>query len=422
MKKVHKSCFHCGPLPVNHLANWLNDLLSHITRQLEKKLFYSAAGKKRFFLRRGISFSFFTPAPILVRGFIWLLQKIKIISFKTEVERSKVYNRTLVLLDEAQKRGIKTGAVLFLGRYNNQFFAEVNGRKIFFEGLPLGRRSIKAANLFIDDKAEIKKILRQNNLPFVEGKYFWSGKKAYEYGLTLGFPLVVKPRWGSVSRHVFLNINDELALVKAIEAVKKICPAFIVEKYLAGAEVYRATLVNFELGGVVKRLPANIVGDGRRTITQLVAAKNSHPWRGQPKQKNATYLKIVIDETTQKLLSQQGFSLDSVPAANQRVFLQEKIILDLGADLIEVSGQVHSDNRALFEEVAEIFDAGVLGIDFLCQDIGASWKGQKCAIMELNSLPFIDMHHFPLEGEPRNLAGMIWEMVLNNNQQPTTNN
>ncbi|TSC53111.1 MAG: hypothetical protein LiPW39_434, partial [Parcubacteria group bacterium LiPW_39] len=184
----NKPCSHCGPLPVNHLANWLNDLLSHTTRQLEKKLFYSAAGKKRFFLRRGISFSFF----------IWLLQKIKILSFKTEIERSKVYNRTLVLLDEAQKRGIKTGAVLFLGRYNNHFFAEVNGRKIFFEGLPLGRRPLKAANLFVDDKAEIKKILRQNELPFVEGKSFWSRVQGLKYARQLGWPLVVKPRWGSV--------------------------------------------------------------------------------------------------------------------------------------------------------------------------------------------------------------------------------
>jgi len=409
---INKPCPHCGPLPVNHLASWLNDLLGHITRQLEKKLFYSVAREKRFFLKRGISFSFF----------IWLLQKIKIISFKTEIERSKVYNRTLVLLDEAQKRGLKTGAVLFLGRYNNQFFAEVNGRKIFFEGLPLGRRPLKAANLFVDDKAEIKKILRQNELSFVEGKSFWSRARGLKYARQLGWPLVAKPRWGSVSRHVFLNIKNEAALKRAIGAVKKICPAFIVEKYLAGAEVYRATLVNFKLGGVVKRLPANIVGDGHRTITQLIEAKNSHPWRGEPKQKNATYLKIVIDETTRQLLNSVNLSLDSVPAANQRVFLQEKVILDLGADLIEVSGYVHSDNQALFEKIAEIFDARILGVDFLAEDIGISWKEQKCAIIELNSLPFIDMHHFPLEGAPRNLAGMIWKMVLNNNQQPTTNN
>jgi len=409
---INKPCPHCGPLPVNHLASWLNDLLGHITRQLEKKLFYSVAREKRFFLKRGISFSFF----------IWLLQKIKIISFKTEIERSKVYNRTLVLLDEAQKRGLKTGAVLFLGRYNNQFFAEVNGRKIFFEGLPLGRRPLKAANLFVDDKAEIKKILRQNELSFVEGKSFWSRARGLKYARQLGWPLVAKPRWGSVSRHVFLNIKNEAALKRAIGAVKKICPAFIVEKYLAGAEVYRATLVNFKLGGVVKRLPANIVGDGHRTITQLIEAKNSHPWRGEPKQKNATYLKIVIDETTRQLLNSVNLSLDSVPAANQRVFLQEKVILDLGADLIEVSGYIHSDNQALFEKIAEIFDARILGVDFLAEDIGISWKEQKCAIIELNSLPFIDMHHFPLEGAPRNLAGMIWKMVLNNNQQPTTNN
>ncbi len=86
-------------------------------------------------------------------------------------------------------------------------------------------------------------------------------------------------------------------------------------------------------------------------------------------------------------------------------------VKDLGADLIDVTDECHSQNIKMFEKIARIFDAKILGIDFLAGDISQSWQEQKCAIIELNSLPFIDMHHWPLEGRPRNLAGMVWEMV-----------
>lgn len=401
---IKKPCPHCGPLAINHFASWLNSFIEHFVNQLDKRL-------SGFWARMSSGFVGKAQDKFLL-FFLAALQKAKIISLKTDFERHKIYNRTLVLLDEAKARGIKAGAVLFFGRYTNHFFAQIGGRKIFFEGLPLGKSSGKAEKVFIDDKAELKKILRQYNLPFVEGKSFWRSKNAFDYGLELGFPLVVKPRCGSISRHTFINILNKSELAKAIKVAKKVCPWIIVERCLSEMEVFRATVVNFKLGGAAKRMPANVIGDGFLSVQELVEAKNSHPWRGQPKQKDCTYLKIVIDDTTQRLLAIQDLTLASIPEPSQTVFLQEKVILDLGADLIDVTDSVHPDNISLFEQVAKIFGTKLVGIDFLCQDIAVSWQTQKCAIIELNSLPFIDMHHFPLEGQPRNLASQLWEMVL----------
>lgn len=401
---IKKICPHCGPLAVNHFASWLNNFIEYFINQLDKRL-------SGFWARMCSGFIGKAQDRFLL-FFLAAFQKAKIISLKTDFERHKIYNRTLVFLDEAKARGIEAGAVLICGRYSNHFFAQIGGRKIFFEGLPLGKSSGKAEKVFIDDKAELKKILRQNNLPFVEGKSFWSRKNAFDYGLALGFPLVVKPRWGSISRHTFINIQNRLELSEAIKGAGQISPWIIVERYLPEMEVFRATIVNFRLGGAAKRMPANVIGDGCLSVQELVEAKNMHPWRGQPRQKDCTYLKIVLDKKSEELLRAQGLALNSVPDKERRVFLQEKIILDLGADLIEMTGLVHQDNILLFEQVAKIFGTKLVGIDFLCQDIAVSWQAQKCAIIELNSLPFIDMHHFPLEGQPRNLASQLWEMVL----------
>lgn len=87
------------------------------------------------------------------------------------------------------------------------------------------------------------------------------------------------------------------------------------------------------------------------------------------------------------------------------------MILDLGSDLHEVTSITHKDNFQLFERVARGFRTRLVGIDFLAEDISLSWKEQKSAVIELNSLPYIDMHHFPTDGLPVNVAGYLCDLV-----------
>ena len=63
--------------------------------------------------------------------------------------------------------------------------------------------------------------------------------------------------------------------------------------------------------------------------------------------------------------------------------------------------------------VTQIFDAKILGLDILVPDIAKSPSRKNSVyVIEINSLPFIDMHHYPYQGKPRNVAAAIWQMVL----------
>lgn len=68
----------------------------------------------------------------------------------------------------------------------------------------------------IDDKYNLKKYLQKNNFPYAYCKSFLNKKKAYNYGLKLGFPLVVKPRNSSLSQHVIVNIKSEDELLRQL--------------------------------------------------------------------------------------------------------------------------------------------------------------------------------------------------------------
>ena len=52
-----------------------------------------------------------------------------------------------------------------------------------------------------------------------------------------------------------------------------------------------------------------------------------------------------------------------------------------------------------------------VGFDFIIPNISKSWQEQKCGFIEVNSLPFINLHHDPLLGQPINVAAKVWDMV-----------
>ena len=281
--------------------------------------------------------------------------------------------------------------------------------------MPIADFISKYDTRLVDDKEKTKSHLQKGNFPVAEGKsfWFWQKKKAIEFGTKkLGYPLVVKPRSGSVSRHVTTNIQNSEKLKIAIDKAVIYSPAFIIEKFIPDTAVYRATVIDFDYVACVKQVPANVVGDGISTIRELIDKKNSTPRRGEPHQKEYTLYKIIENETTEKLLSERGYTFLSVPKENEVIFLQKDSFLKLGGDLVDVTSEVHPDNLEFFRHVAGFFDIRVVGIDFLAQDISCSWKEQQCAILELNSVPCIELHHFPSSGAPQNVARAVADLFF----------
>ena len=227
----------------------------------------------------------------------------------------------------------------------------------------------------------------------------------------LGFPLVVKPKLGSLSKHITCNIQNEADLKKAIHIAQIINPEFIVEKFIEG-DVHRVTLVNHKMAGCCLREAPNVVGDGMHTITESDWNKNEHPWRGEAHQKNFTLHKISADENTKFFLAKQGLALETVLPPGTKAYLHSKIILKGGVDIHDKTDEIHPDNIALFQKISRLCDTPLVGLDFICQDISPPHHQQKCAVLEANSLPYIDMHHYPVTGQPRNVAGLIMDYVF----------
>lgn len=392
-----KFCKDCGMPATYHIQTWLDELAGHL---LSFRVLHFVSKHLEMYL------------DALLEKFLVLF---RLASLREDFTRADIQLRSSCFIEEVRKQGIKIKALYGPFGYTNHFQMRI-GKKVFrFEGLPEAKFLSKYEDHIVDNKKIARRYLKKGNFPVAKGKafWFWQKKKAYYYGRNqLGFPLVVKPRSGSVSRHVTTNIKSAEQLKYAIDKAIIYSPAFIIEKFIPNTSVYRATVIDFDFVAVVKQVPANVVGDGKHTICWLIDEKNNSPQRGEPQQKEFTLYKLVEDEVTEKLLQGKGYDFSTVPAEGEIVYLQKDSFLKLGGDLCEVTAKVHPDNFQLFREAAKFFDIRVVGIDFLAQDISLSWKNQPCAILELNSLPCIEMHHFPWSGEPQDVARALVKMVL----------
>jgi len=393
-KKDKRFCKDCGMPSICHIQTWIDELTNRFL--------------PRLILPRKIELFFDT---LLEKFFTFS----RLASLKSDFTRSDIQLRTTCFIKEAKKRGVKFKVLHGPFGYTNWFRAEISDKVFQFESLPTADFASEYGAQFIDDKKRTKSHLLKGNFPVAKGRsfWFWQKKRAIEFGVKqIGFPLVIKPRSGSVSRHVTTDIRNIEKLKQAINKAIVYSPAFIVEKFISNAFVHRATVIDFDFVACVKQIPANVVGNGVLSIRELIDKKNSNTKRGEPYENEYVLYKIVENEISKKMLSKQECRLSTIPKNGEVIFLQQDPFLKLGGDLIEVTPEVHPDNFRLFREVAKFFDIRVVGIDFLIQNISHSWKNQQCAILELNSVPCIELHHFPSSGTPQNAAKAVTDLFF----------
>ncbi len=329
---------------------------------------------------------------------------IRLASYVTEPD-DDTQLLALMIWNEAKERGIEVKEFRLLDLPRNIFVAKYpDGKRFAFEGIPLP--STDTARVpWMDNKAVLKKEFAKLGFPVARGGSARTLALATGIFAKLSPPVIVKPYSGSGSRHTVLHITNEQELERAFRIATQVAPSALIEEELVGA-VYRATVVDGKFVAMLRRDQPYVEGDGTSTVTELVQKANTHPKRQGP-----YFHHIKLDEVADAELAWQKLSRESVLPKGARAVLHQKINWSVGGTTCDVTDNVHPDNIQLFEQVARVLGATIVGIDFIVEDPVRSWKEQqRCGILECNSMPFFDNHHLPFEGTPRNVAAAIWDM------------
>jgi D-alanine-D-alanine ligase-like ATP-grasp enzyme len=316
-------------------------------------------------------------------------------------------DRIRVIWEAAEKRDIQLCRMSLFGRPTSIFVAKFKSAYRVYSLMPRPAGPPSESYDWMDNKRTMIEKFQKAGIPVPKGDACLTYGAALSVFKNLGGKVIAKPILGSHSRHTFIGISTPQQLARAFYGVKQISPWVIIEQQLAGL-VYRPTIIGGRVVGVLRREPAHVMGDGRSTIRQLVEEENKNSLRQGP-----TFFRLPMDAGSRIQLSSQGLGWDSVPPLGQMVVLNEKVARREGASNTDVTDEAHPENIKLFEKIGAFLGDPLVGIDFIIGDIAKSWHEQPaCGVIECNAMPFIDLHHFPLRGKPRDAAGALWDIVF----------
>ncbi|HLN18626.1 MAG TPA: Mur ligase family protein [Patescibacteria group bacterium] len=208
-------------------------------------------------------------------------------------------------------------------------------------------------------------------------------------------PVVIKPADSTVGKGVSLNIRTLAQAKRAYKTARKISKKVIMENQVDGT-YYRLAFVDGKMIACAKSFPVKIIGDGHKTVKELIEEENKKPYR-QAEDKNKSFYKIEITDKLKAILSFQEMKLSSLVPKDQEVMLSFS-----GADggeWIEDNSSVHSENIKLIQRALHFSELDVAGVDVISPDISIPFRENGGKILEINAGPDTNIHANVNQGE-----------------------
>ncbi len=319
-------------------------------------------------------------------------------------EDTRLGPSTGCIVEEAAKRGIP--------------FIRLNKQSLVQLGYGVHQKRIRAtiasttSNIAVDiacDKEETKLLLENAEIPVPKGTVIRTDEGLKDAVERFGYPLVIKPIDGNHGKGNTTNITTWEQAIKALEAAKQYSRSVIVEKFISGVD-FRILVINYKFICAALRTPAAVTGDAVHTIQWLIDETNKDPRRGYGHEKVLT--QITIDQFTQKMLDEKGYTLDTIPEIAELVLLKPTANLSTGGTSSDVTDEVHPANIFMCERIAKIIGLDICGIDIMAPDLRTPVTENGGAILEVNAAPGFRMHIEPADGLPRNVAEPVVEMLF----------
>lgn len=308
------------------------------------------------------------------------------------------------LVEEAESRGIP--------------FIRLNDQSLVQLGYGVHQKRIQATttantNMIAVDiagnKHATKELLGDMGVPVPQGYRVRSFEGIEDAIERIGFPVVIKPLDGNHGKGATIGVSTIEEARTAFDKAKEYSRWIIIEQQLTGND-FRALVVNNRLVAVAERIPANVVGDGKHTIEQLIEKENEDPRRGYGHENVLT--EIEVDGQTLRLLAAKGYTVETVLPKGEVLHLKSTANISTGGTAIDRTDEVHPENVFLFERIAKIIGLDVAGIDIIAKNVTEPLHQQGGGIIEVNAAPGFRMHLSPSDGIGRNVAEHVIDMLF----------
>lgn len=317
---------------------------------------------------------------------------------------------TQAVIEDAMKIGLKVQVI----DENDQFLRlEYKGKIEYVKNGNMTSKDSYISPLIMENKIVTKKILDEQGFRVPRGYEISNLEEAVKiFNYVKNKPIVIKPKstnFGlgiSIFKHGTTSLDD---YSKAIKFALKEDKDVLIEEFIEGTE-YRFFVIEGKTKAVLLRVPANVEGDGKHTIRELVKIKNGNSLRGDAKK--TPLKKIELGEIEELQLKEQGFNFETVLENGEIAYLRENSNISTGGDSIDMTDEVHQSYKELAVKITDAMMAKVCGVDLIIPNIKKEVTKENYGVIEANFNPMMMMHIYPHQGKSRRLSIDILKMLF----------
>lgn len=314
-----------------------------------------------------------------------------------------------LLADFCQRNGLRLEIDPQIGHAG--YIEAPNGRRSWFKGTHFDLNPLGAAEI-AGDKAYTAHFLKQAGFQVPSGilvsapavidamcrknparaQKMTGSDHAQSFAEKAGFPVFVKPNDGREGVDV-LKASSPYQLETGLTDLFRHHDHLLVQEALQGRDI-RIVVLEGKVLCAIERRPAEVCGDGRRTIEALLSAMPGQT-RADPR---------LLAE-----LAEQDLTLESVPETGRRVLLLPAANLSSGGTGSIVTDTLCTAFAQIAVSAGEMLGLTYFGVDLMAPDLSDPAGGY--AILEVNAAPGLNQLHRHGD-EPAAVAEAAYEQVF----------
>ena len=283
-----------------------------------------------------------------------------------------------LIVNEARRRGIHTDIVDAEGGY---FRLTQGGRSILCRE-SLSELTSAVAMSICDDKAVTRRVVSAAGVRVPEQLASGASPDEIAEFVKRCGRVVVKPARGEQGRGISVGLSKQEDVDQAIIEARKVSDTVLLEEFVDGQDL-RLVVINFRVVAAAIRRPPVVVGDGERTIRELIKVQSRRRMAATGGES-----RIPLDGETQRTLSEAGYDLDDVLPAETQLAVRRTANLHTGGTIHDVTDIVDPTLIDAAIAAARAIDIPVTGIDFMVK----SPHLPDYAFIEANERPGLANH------------------------------
>ncbi len=210
---------------------------------------------------------------------------------------------------------------------------------------------------------------------------------------------------------VTMGIDTPTKLSRAIRHSATYCDELIIESEVEGA-AYRLLYLDGELLDIVRRNPPCILGDGKRSIRELVREENSLRRKASP---ISALSLLTIDDDMVNTLDRAGLQVGAVPRLDESIQVKGACNQNAKRENQHSRSTLHPQTEMQIQTIIDHFEVRLAGIDLVCKDISAPMDPKNGYIFEVNTYPGLHHHFLAIRDQkPNFITDKVVSLLMSN--------